>query len=356
MLDNLINRIRQTCDELPCFTDKYWRGAPNRYPTLACERLPDIEASLGFRIPELLTRIYTEVGNGGPRLGHGLWGIGCAGDPCLVETRSKADRSDQDSLSKYLTLGLPHGMLPVAGAGNIITCVNCLDEIFPVFVHDRQNAFMGWGFLELPSEQRAELLDKRSANPVDLSEPWWFQLSPDIVGWWSDWTKNPEAHWDPRVDTECRQGTCPDCQTEFEHEGPAGLCPDCGLAFSVENDGSVTRLDWRLSPGPIGDEVNRIKKYVSVTRRGVIYEHELFVKLIECFVVMPEAYWDDCAKPINGGLALRFFSYLKAELLPVDFMPPAGLWRACLHKQMQKYLRPKYVSLFEFWRDRESAG
>ncbi len=134
-------------------------------PPLTPHMLTRAEEDLGFSLPPLLRRIYTEVANGGFGYSYGLLGL-------LAGPR---DDEDRDAVQLYLDSRdidpddphwqWPHGLLPIADLGcNMLHCVQCTRPDAPVVLFD--------------------------PNAHERSEPWddaFFPSAPSLVAYFEAW-------------------------------------------------------------------------------------------------------------------------------------------------------------------------
>ena len=102
-------------------------------PPLTDQEIELAEAALGFKLPELLRRIYSEVANGGFGYSYGLLGL----------TGGPRNEDGQDVLGLYSTYReidsddplwhWPKGLLPIGHLGcAMFHCVQCTDPAGPV--------------------------------------------------------------------------------------------------------------------------------------------------------------------------------------------------------------------------------
>jgi hypothetical protein len=116
-------------------------GYTNKMPLPASlEQVEQAERELGFHLPLLLRRIYTEIANGGFGPGYGLLGLppdGATdddGETAISLTLAIPDPTDPD---EYIW---PDYLLPVCYYGdNIYACLDCSTEESAVFRWDAGN-------------------------------------------------------------------------------------------------------------------------------------------------------------------------------------------------------------------------
>ena len=122
MSEEIAARIRQHALSKP-------EGLP--HAPASTSLVEDAESKLGFKLPPLLQACYGQIGNGGFGPGYGLIGLQGGADSdfgTLVETYQQL-KTDQESEENEWQVGL----LPFCSWGcNIFSCVDCLNESFPV--------------------------------------------------------------------------------------------------------------------------------------------------------------------------------------------------------------------------------
>lgn len=142
-MDSLISRIHaRILDGRPCDFPDEWLPVQ---PPIGFEVLTDAEGQLGFALPDLLRRLYTEVGNGGFGPGFGLLPISA---DSLGANRPVEAEFDLVSESRSLHVRNPigvgwrKGMVPVFFCGcNIFECVDCLTTGGPIVPLDFDTEF-----------------------------------------------------------------------------------------------------------------------------------------------------------------------------------------------------------------------
>jgi hypothetical protein len=112
-------------------------GEPSRSQSKRGDQvdIAEEETRLGFSLPPLMKRIYTEIGNGGFGPGYGLIGLtnGVPDDtgqtaPTIYEQFRSPDAND---------LKWPNGLLPICHWGcAILSCVDCVDPNFRMRIFD----------------------------------------------------------------------------------------------------------------------------------------------------------------------------------------------------------------------------
>lgn len=138
---------------------------PHLYPPLDEHQIAAAERQLGFRLPEPMRRLYTEVCNGGIGPGYGIVGLvgGARVDPDdepiqLYNTFRTADPRDP-------SWSWPEFLLPISNWGcGIRSCVDCSHPEAPVVRLD--------------------------PNPIDEGGDWakaFVPERPSLEGWLRDW-------------------------------------------------------------------------------------------------------------------------------------------------------------------------
>lgn len=109
--EELVISIRERIATASARIDLISAGVPSRFAPGTIEELDAAEAELGFALPVLLRRLYSEVGNGGFGPGAGLLGV--KGGYTDLDGRTLAE--------SYLALraqGWPMGVLPLCELGD----------------------------------------------------------------------------------------------------------------------------------------------------------------------------------------------------------------------------------------------
>lgn len=110
---------------------------PKIYPPAAAEVIAAAEAKLGFALPPILKRVFTEIGNGGFGPGYGLYSLGTDLPdglyPTALEELYAALREEPpEGISPW-----PEGLIPVCTWGCAIdSYVDCTQPAFPVSVYN----------------------------------------------------------------------------------------------------------------------------------------------------------------------------------------------------------------------------
>jgi hypothetical protein len=131
---SLIERIRErVADPLRVRDAAAWvRPLEAARPPASPEEVAAAEASLGFRLPPLLRRLYLEVANGGFGPANGLEGVPSLSHECgadIVVLYKAYARGDPEEPR----LRWPYGLVPLVDLGcNIIECVSCIAPPHPI--------------------------------------------------------------------------------------------------------------------------------------------------------------------------------------------------------------------------------
>jgi hypothetical protein len=98
------------------------------YPPALAEQIERTEGKLGFNLPALLARLYTEVGNGGFGPGYGLFGI----EGGFTDEDTSLTMPDLYLSWAHPVPGLldpppwPKGLIPICDWGcNMMSCIDC---------------------------------------------------------------------------------------------------------------------------------------------------------------------------------------------------------------------------------------
>jgi hypothetical protein len=134
-VDDLIRLLRERIQEPSTRTDS---GDPTvaHYPPVAETTMTDTEAELGFHLPVVLRRVYTEVANGGFGPGLGLLSADVEDEPCLVTVyRESCAGEYPPQLSP--SGRWPARLLPICDWGDAIwTCVDWSTSDGTIVIHD----------------------------------------------------------------------------------------------------------------------------------------------------------------------------------------------------------------------------
>jgi hypothetical protein len=159
----------------------YWINVPAVYPVISMEKLESIEKKNGFKLPLILKKIYSEIGNGGQSLG--IMGIACKDDPRTNPPGDDPRGWEDDSLEFYLlsyeiTLNNhTHRVLPFCDNGcNTWYCVVLDDGLFPVYLFDG-------GKSEYDDD-----LDE------DVYDECWTSVAASINNWFEDWLEGKKIN------------------------------------------------------------------------------------------------------------------------------------------------------------------
>jgi hypothetical protein len=113
------------------------------FPPARPEAVAEAERTIGFRLPELLRRIYVEVGNGGFGPGYGLLGVsGGATDDLGQNALDQWDYAHR-ILPSVIALKAPasysHLFPCIYGGCTVYLCVDCHDPAGSVWSFDPGN-------------------------------------------------------------------------------------------------------------------------------------------------------------------------------------------------------------------------
>ena len=141
-MDELIARIKaRIADPRRAVDAATWVSpTPTIAPPVSGAQLDAAEAVLGFAIPTLLRRLYTEVGNGGFGPKYGLEGVptvppvpGTADIVALYEQYSEPD-------PQHPAYVWPRGLVPLISGGCLaVECIDFLHPPHPVVLFDGDN-------------------------------------------------------------------------------------------------------------------------------------------------------------------------------------------------------------------------
>jgi hypothetical protein len=133
-MDELIEAIRHRL--LTKATDLGALSHPTLKPTNHSE-VAEEERRLGFQIPPLMKRLYTEVGNGGFGPGYGLIGLRNGIPDDLGKTALEIYQQFRVAGSEEPNWKWPEGLLPICHWGcAIVSCVDCADPNFRMRIFD----------------------------------------------------------------------------------------------------------------------------------------------------------------------------------------------------------------------------
>ncbi len=125
---SLIARLQERAGNIGRATDMTQLVIPTVLPPVDRTIVEHTEATLNFRLPELLRQIYTEVGNGGLGPGYGLWDI-----ESLVRMYPHCHESNPYQPNELW----PKGMLDICEWGCGITgCIDCSNAEAPVYMFE----------------------------------------------------------------------------------------------------------------------------------------------------------------------------------------------------------------------------
>jgi hypothetical protein len=146
------------------------------YPVASKTVLAKTEADLGFRLPLLLGRLYTEVSNGIAGFSSDFMGLegGCSSDSGTLVEAYAAFRTGDD----YVTGPWKPGMLPFCNWGcAIYSCVDCTEPSCPIFTYENSGVWAERytlaGFFKMWlegkvafSEENVEIVTREAKNPL----------------------------------------------------------------------------------------------------------------------------------------------------------------------------------------------
>ncbi|MGL6073961.1 MAG: SMI1/KNR4 family protein [Fimbriiglobus sp.] len=130
-MDNLIESVGARARIPERRTDATDVVIPEIGPLVSQEQLEQCESSLGFRLPELLRRLYLQVGNGGFGPGYGLFPIpgGEAKGPNILSQYEACRKPPYSATWKW-----PTGLLMICDWGcEIRSCVDATSPQIKVF-------------------------------------------------------------------------------------------------------------------------------------------------------------------------------------------------------------------------------
>ena len=136
-MDDLVIRIRERVQDPERFIDEDPGTGDFPYPPTSEAAIAAADEQLGFRIPELLRRLFTEVANGGFGPVYGIAGVNRCGvdeDLCDLETLH-ADQSTSRWLERFPTW--PPQVLRFVYLGcSMYVAVDASSENHPLYVFE----------------------------------------------------------------------------------------------------------------------------------------------------------------------------------------------------------------------------
>ena len=167
-MDELIGKI-QTRARNPKTINDMAEGVSPPYqlpPTTSMGKVAEVEKKLGFALPELLRRFYTEIADGGFGPGYGLTGI-------ESDRNSYLNGNLAESYEYYLRasdteFGAPWQpkLLPILTWGcGILSCVDCADSAYPVYYLDPGDHCLDDPNLEVTIEHADGTVEKLDGFP-----------------------------------------------------------------------------------------------------------------------------------------------------------------------------------------------
>jgi hypothetical protein len=106
-------------------------------PAASESSIRDAERALGFAIPAILRRLYSEIGDGGFGPGHGFYGLVSGTEKFPDENVTYLYRLFRKGDPEDPEFSWPHMLLPVLDWGCAIrSCVDCSIPSLPIVRHD----------------------------------------------------------------------------------------------------------------------------------------------------------------------------------------------------------------------------
>jgi hypothetical protein len=143
-VDQIIMAIARRIDDPQRVIDE---GAARPHPPTTAAKLDAAEKALGFAVPPILRRLYTEVGNGGFGPGYGLVGIdGCGTDEGRNDIVALCRGHSSDHWMKEFPRW-PDRILRVAYFGcAMYAAVDCNDSQYPVYLFEPNSSEESLGY------------------------------------------------------------------------------------------------------------------------------------------------------------------------------------------------------------------
>lgn len=128
--DDLIICLKERVQEQPTHPNTgYYYPGPAR-PPLAPEQIEQAESQLGFRLPPLMVRLYSEVADG-------FWGPGYGLNPLLASIPDIGVVSIVESKKSYPEIGWPSNLIFLCSYGcGFEAYVNHMEPTLPVIYED----------------------------------------------------------------------------------------------------------------------------------------------------------------------------------------------------------------------------
>lgn len=172
-----LDAIRERAESPAARTDLPHPRGLQHPPPATPEQIRAAEKSLDFALPELLKRVYLEIGNGGFGPGSGLIGLpGGATDPhgsSIVDLFDSFSASNPDDASWRW----PEMLVPVCHWGEAVySCADCSDAAGPIVCVDLSEYAPGRDLKQAMTPQSESLATWLSqwAEGVDL----WQEMYP----------------------------------------------------------------------------------------------------------------------------------------------------------------------------------
>ncbi|MGD8720084.1 MAG: SMI1/KNR4 family protein [Candidatus Zixiibacteriota bacterium] len=147
--------------------------APKIYPAVTADVIAAAEKELGFALPPLLKRVYTEIGNGGFGPGYGLNGLSAGldeeGYPASLEALYAALREEPpQGFSSW-----PEGFIPLCTWGCAIdSYVDCTDAKYAVSVFNPESHCLDSGNVTATlTTADGEVIELDSLEELGLTSP-----------------------------------------------------------------------------------------------------------------------------------------------------------------------------------------
>ena len=131
MFDHIISRFQERIKHSPTVEYNQVPAIEPRQP-VTIEQLAEAEARLGFALPSLLQRLYTEVSDGGFGPRRGLTHL-VSGDWSLV---AQAERNWIAGTTRSYLGWPPYFLAFVNWGGHYSSCVDCLEPPYPIWFYD----------------------------------------------------------------------------------------------------------------------------------------------------------------------------------------------------------------------------
>jgi hypothetical protein len=132
--EKLIEQLKERVKDPGRASDE---GAVKVRPPARAQVVDAAERDLGFRLPELLRAIYTQVGNGGFGPAYGFLGVKGGATDERSNTLVGVYRSLHDLVEENAYWQWPEGLLPLCRLGcGMYSCLDCVGSQVPVLTFD----------------------------------------------------------------------------------------------------------------------------------------------------------------------------------------------------------------------------